>query len=87
MGGATVVQAAPREVHVEAQNAVPEEHQYLPLQPAPAPAPPAEVENQLLSEPIQPAAAIQVHFHSPNSKFNANTGKINYEQPLSNSIE
>ena len=37
---AAVVPAAPREdVYFEAQNAVPEEHQYPPLQPAPEPAP------------------------------------------------
>ena len=40
IGGAAVVPAAPREdVHLDAQNAVPEEHQYPPLQPAAEPAP------------------------------------------------
>ena len=42
---------------------MPEEHQYSPLQPAPAP--PEEVENQLFSEPIQPAVPIQARFDSP----------------------
>ena len=66
LGGAAVVPAAPREdVHLEAQNAVPEEHQYPPLQPAPEPAPLEEVENQLFPEPLQPTAAVQVHFDSP----------------------
>ena len=66
IGGAAVVPAAPREdVHLEAQNAVPEEHQYPPLQPAPEPAPLEEVENQLFPEPLQPAAPVQVHFDSP----------------------
>ena len=59
IGGAAVFPAAPRkEVHLEAQNAVPEEHQYPPLQPAPEPAPPEAAE-------IQPAAPVQVHFDSP----------------------
>ena len=66
IGGAAVVPAAPREdVLLEAQNAVPEEHQYPPLQPAPEPAPLEEVENQLFPEPLQPAAPVQVHFDSP----------------------
>ena len=66
IGGAAIVPAAPREeVHLEAQIAVPEEHQYPPLQPAPEPAPPEDVNNQLLQEPLQPAAPIQVHFDSP----------------------
>ena len=51
--------------HLEAQNAVLEEHQYPPLQPAPAPASAEEIENQLFTEPLQTAAPIQVHFHSP----------------------
>ena len=66
IGGAAVVPAAPREdVHLEAQNAVPEEHQYPPLQPAPEPAALEEVENQLFPEPLQPAAPVQVHFDIP----------------------
>ena len=66
IGGAAVVPAAPREdVHLVAQNAVPEEHQYPPLQPASEPAPLEEVENQLFPEPLQPAAPVQVHFDSP----------------------
>ena len=66
IGGAAVVPAAPREeVHLEAQNVVPEEHQYPPLQPAPEPNPPEGVENQLLPEPIQPVAPVQVHLDSP----------------------
>ena len=66
IGGAAVVPAAPREdVHLEAQNAVPEEHQYPPLQPAPEPATLEEVENQLFPEPLQPSAPVQVHFDSP----------------------
>ena len=66
IGGVAVVPAAPRvDVHLEAQNAVPEEHQYPPLQPAPEPAPLEELEDQLFSEPLQPAAPIQVHFDSP----------------------
>ena len=65
IGGAAVVPAAPREeVHLEAQNAVPEEHQYPP-QTAPEPATPEKVENQLFPEPLQPAAPVQVHFDSP----------------------
>ena len=65
IGGAAVVPAAPREdVHLEAQNAVPEEHQYPPPKPAPEPAPLEEVENQLFPEPLQPAAPVQVHFDS-----------------------
>ena len=53
IGGAAVVPAAPREdVHVEAQNPVPEEHQYPSLQPAPEPAPLEEVDNQLFPEPL-----------------------------------
>ena len=48
IGGAAVVPAATREdVHLEAQNAVPEEHKYPPLQPAHEPAPLEELENQL----------------------------------------
>ena len=66
IGGAAVVPAATREdLHLEAQNAVPEEYQYPPLQPAPEPAPLEEVENQLFPEPLQPAAPVQVHFDSP----------------------
>ena len=66
IGDAAVVPAAPGEdVHLEAQNAVPEEHQYPPLQPAPEPATLEEVENQLLPEPLQPSAPVQVHFDSP----------------------
>ena len=66
IGGAAVVPAAPREeVLLEAQNAVPEEHRYPPLQPAPEPAPPEEVENRLFREPLQPAAPVQVHCDSP----------------------
>ena len=66
IGGAAVVPAASREeIHFEAQNAVPEEHQYPPLQPTPEPAPPEEVENQLFPEPRQPAAPVQFHFDSP----------------------
>ena len=62
IGGAAVIPAAPREeVHLEAQNSVPEEHQYLQLQPAPEPAPPEEVENHLIPEPFQPAAPVQVY--------------------------
>ena len=46
IAGAAVVPAAPREeVHLEAQNAVPEVHQYPPLQTAPEPAPMEGVEN------------------------------------------
>ena len=68
IGGAAVVPAAPREdVHLEAQNAVPEEHQYPPLQPAPEPAPLEEVGNQLHPELLQPAAPVQVHFDSLES--------------------
>ena len=44
---------------------MPEEHQYPPLQPAPEPAPLEEVQSQLFPEPLQPAAAVQVHFDSP----------------------
>ena len=66
IGGAAVVPAAPREaVHLEAENAVPEEHQYPPLQPAPEPAPSEAVENQLFPEPLQPPAPVHVHFDSP----------------------
>ena len=66
IGGAAVVPAAPREeVHLGSQNAVPEEHQYPPLQPALEPAPSEEVEIQLFPEPLQPAAPVQVHFDSP----------------------
>ena len=65
IGSSAVVPAAPRQIHFEAQNAVPEAQQYPPLPPAPAPAPPEDVENQLFSEHIQPVAQIQVHFDSP----------------------
>ena len=66
IGGAAVVAAAPREeVHLEAQNAVPEKHQYPPLQPAPEPVPREAVEYQLFPEPPQPGAPVQVHFDSP----------------------
>ena len=44
---------------------MPEEHQYPPLQHAPEPAPLEDVENQLFSDPLQPAAPAQVHFDSP----------------------
>ena len=53
IGGAAVVPAAPREdIHLGAQNAVPEEHQYPPRQPAPEPAALEEVENQLFPGPL-----------------------------------
>ena len=47
---------------------MPEEHQYPPLKRAPEPAPLEEVENQLLPEPLQPAAPVQVHFDSPEPR-------------------
>ena len=82
IGGAAVVPAAPREdVHLEAQNAVPEEHQYPPLQPAPEPAPLEEVENQLFPEPLQPAAPVQVHFDRPEPGVSPKP-KPNHEKTL-----
>ena len=51
--GAAVAPAARREeVHLEAQNAMPEEHQYPPIQPAAEPTLLKKVGKQLLLEPI-----------------------------------
>ena len=77
IGGAAVVPAAPREeVHLEAHNVVPEEHQFLPLQHAPEPAQRGKAENQIFPGPLQLAAPIQVHLDSPepgvSPKLNTN---------------
>ena len=66
IGGAAVAPAAPREeVLLELQNAMPEEHQYPPLQPALEPATPEKFGKQMFLETNQPVAPIQVHFDSP----------------------